>query len=59
MNGRGRPKKDNAKTGQYRIRLSQDEEAKLARISEETGVSKADILRKGLKMQYDLFVITH
>lgn len=47
---RGRPLKEDAKRGQYRIRLSEEEENLLERMAEELGMTKADTLRQGLRL---------
>ncbi|WP_185959862.1 hypothetical protein [Criibacterium bergeronii] len=47
----GRPT-DNPRDKQYRIRLTEDEEKKLAFCSEKSGKTKADILRIGLEKIY-------
>lgn len=44
----GRPT-DNARTEQYRIRLSKEEMENLNRLSEKLKLSKADVIRKGLE----------
>lgn len=46
----GRPLKEDAKRGQYRIRLSEEEENLLERMAEELGMTKADTLRQGLRL---------
>lgn len=51
---RGRPVTGNAKTYQYRLRLSADDVKKLEFIHKKTGKNKAEILRDGLNMQYNL-----
>lgn len=47
---RGRPKKNNSKNRNFRVRLTEEEYKLLDILSEETGKSKSDILRGGLKM---------
>jgi predicted DNA-binding protein len=56
MNKRGRPRKIDGeqKDRQYRLRLSEEEECNLEKLSYEYGISKAEILRRGLRMQYNL-----
>ena len=49
---RGRPKKNDARSGGYRIRLNSDEEEMLAVLSYESNKTKADILREALKLSY-------
>lgn len=48
----GRPKVENPKALQYRIRLTEEEAQKLEYCSEKTGLTKADVLRKGLERVY-------
>ena len=45
----GRPKGFNGKCEQYRLRLSQEENYILKKLAEKEGLSKAEVLRKGLK----------
>ena len=52
MNGRGRRKSENSKNGQYRLRINDEESDMLEYISSKTGETKADILRKSLKIYY-------
>lgn len=47
---RGRPKSNNNRDVQFRVRLTKDEYELLNNISKETGLSKSNILRGGLKM---------
>ena len=51
---RGRPKTEDAKDYGYRLRMSGEDIAKLEYIHKKTGESKADILRRGLNMAYNL-----
>lgn len=51
---KGRPKKEDARKGQYRLRMSAEEVMKLNYISEVTGRSKADVLRDAIRMSYNL-----
>lgn len=48
---RGRPKKSGGavRSCQYRVRLTTDEMYMLDKLSYQLGMSKADILRKGLR----------
>lgn len=46
----GRPKGFNGKCEQYRLRLSQEENYILKKLAEKEGLSKAEVLRKGLKI---------
>lgn len=48
----GRPKLENARTRQYRLRLNDEEYEKLSYLSEKTGKSVSDILRFGVELQY-------
>ena len=54
MNRRGRPPRDDGevKNKQYRLRLSDSEESILDELSTEYGMPKAEILRRGLRMQH-------
>lgn len=49
----GRPKLENARTRQYRLRLNDEEYEKLSYLSEKTGRSVSDILRFGVELQYE------
>ena len=49
-----RPRRDGSKTGRIEIRISADEEQMLNDLSDLTGESKSDIIRKGIKMSYNL-----
>lgn len=53
---RGRPPRDDGevKNKQYRLRLSDGEETILDELSTEYGMPKAEILRRGLRMQHNL-----
>lgn len=46
----GRLKKINSKCEQYRLRLSQEEKYILEKLAQKEGISKAEVLRKGLKI---------
>lgn len=46
----GRPKGFNSKCEQYRLRLSQEEKYILEKLAQKEGMSKAEVLRKGLKI---------
>lgn len=48
----GRPKKDNSRDSQYRVRLNDDEEAMLNYASRVTGIRKSEIFRKALQEYY-------
>lgn len=54
MKKRGRPVVGSAKTHQYRLRLSADDVHMLEFIHNKTGKNKAEILRNGIRMQYNL-----
>jgi len=56
MKKRGRPIRDDGgrKDLQYRLRLSVEEKSILDRLSTEYGLSEAEILRRGLRMQKNL-----
>lgn len=47
---KGRPKKNNSKNKNFRVRLTEEEYKLLDLLSKETGKSKSDILRGGIKM---------
>ena len=51
---RGRPPIGEARTYGYRVRLTEDEAEILDYLSDKLGKSKAEILRKGLTIQYNL-----
>lgn len=48
--GRGRPCKDGSRRKTFKIRLNDDECNLLHNLSEKTGYSMSDILRKALRM---------
>ena len=50
----GRPRRDGSKTGRVELRISTDEEQMLNDLSELTGESKSDIIRKGIRISYNL-----
>ena len=50
--GRGRPKKDNPKNREYRLRMSDDELQKLKRTSDELGITMSDLVRTALNQYY-------
>lgn len=56
VNKRGRPPRDDeeVKNKQYRLRLSYGEESILDELSTEYGMPKAEILRRGLRIQHNL-----
>lgn len=49
----GRPPSDSPKTLNTRIRMSEDDIKMLEFCVEKTGLSKADIIRKGIKEVYE------
>lgn len=51
---RGRPVKSNAKSKQYRLRMSSEESKMLDEMSVYTGLDKSEILRRAMKMYYNL-----
>lgn len=51
---RGRPPTGESRTYQYRVRLSEDEAELLEYLCDREGKTKADILRKGLAIQYNI-----
>lgn len=51
---RGRPAKENAKRDGYRLRLDEETRQELNFLSEKYGISIAEILRKGVQIQYNL-----
>lgn len=50
----GRPRRDGSKTGRVELRISTEEEQMLNDLSELTGESKSDIIRKGIRISYNL-----
>ena len=46
----GRQKKFNSRCEQYRLRLSQEEKYILEKLAQKEGISRAEVLRKGLKI---------
>lgn len=54
MNKRGRPVKEDSKRGKFQLRLSEEDEAMLDYIRKDTGETKAEAFRKGLKAYYHL-----
>ena len=51
-NKMGRPT-DNPKTNGYRIRMTDDELIMLEKCCKKTGMSKADVIRLGIKTVYE------
>lgn len=54
MSQKGRPKTENPRNNWYNLRLNDEETAYLEYISNKTYAKKSDILRKSLKMYYNL-----
>lgn len=54
---KGRPPSKNPKNIDTRIRLSEQEASMLEFCSVKTGLTKADIIRKGIKKIYDEIVL--
>ena len=48
----GRPPIEDPKSQQYRLRMTNDDAKKLVYCCEKTGLSKAEVLRKGLELVY-------
>lgn len=55
----GRPKLENARTKQYRLRLNDEEYEKLSYLSEKTGRSVSYILRFGVELQYEYAIFSN
>lgn len=55
---RGRPSKTDAKNRAYTFRISAEEVRMLADLSRNQGLTKSEILRKGIRMQYNLLQIS-
>lgn len=49
----GRPPSKDPKRNDTRIRLTDSEAEKLKFCSDQTGMTKADVIRKGIDMVYD------
>lgn len=49
---RGRPKKSDSRSQQYRVRLNNSEDAMLDHVSRSTGLQKSEIFRRALKDYY-------
>lgn len=52
--GRGRPKKDDSCRNAITLRLDSDDEARLTHIIVEDGGNKSDVLRKALRLYYNV-----
>ena len=48
----GRPKKDDSREKQYRVRLNDEEDKMLDYASQATGIRKSEIFRKALQEYY-------
>lgn len=51
---RGRPKKEDSKKYNYRLRLTKDEYERLDDLSKKTGETKIDLLLEGFRMVENL-----
>ncbi|RGE72627.1 hypothetical protein [Eisenbergiella massiliensis] len=49
----GRPPKEDARENQYRLRMSDEELRKLEICCKKTGLSKAEVIRKGIEKVYE------
>lgn len=59
MRNRGRPPKADSKTDQFRVRLDAEERAMMRHLSVESGMSMSEILRRGLRIQYNMARFSH
>ena len=50
----GRPRQDGSRKSTFIFRLNSEEEQMLNELSDLTGESKSDIIRKGIRMSYNL-----
>lgn len=48
----GRPPKEDSRENQYRLRMSNDELHKLEVCCQKKGLSKAEVIRKGIDLVY-------
>ena len=53
MTKRGRPKKEDAKTNGYRLRMTDDENKRLEELQQICGTTKAEIIRQALSDYHD------
>ena len=53
-NKRGRPKKGNSKTREFKLHLDENENERLQYIAYKADISKSEALRKALGILYDL-----
>ena len=54
MAKRGRPFKEDARKNQYRIRMNDDENNRLEKLSKSTGMGRADVIRVALEKYEEL-----
>ena len=54
MNNRGRPKKEVCNSKVFNMRLSDEDDSMLNYLFFETGKTKTEIVRKAIKMYYNL-----
>jgi len=47
-----RPKSENPKHNQYRLRMTDDEMEMLEQCCERTGMTKAEVIRRGIELVY-------
>lgn len=52
MNLKGRPRKEGSKNIKYQIRMSAEDLQKLEEASVKLGISKADVIREGIDIEY-------
>jgi predicted DNA-binding protein len=48
-----RPKSETPKHNQYRLRMSDDEMEMLEQCCERTGMTKAEVIRRGIELVYE------
>ena len=53
-NKRGRPKKDVSKTREFKLRFTDNEVKELEYVAYSSDISKSEVVRKALKMLYNL-----
>lgn len=54
VNGGNRRRRDGSKTEEIKVRISREDADMLKFASEKMGVSKSDIVRKGIFVEYNL-----
>lgn len=54
MRKRGRPAEDEPKNNRIMVRISDNDTNILTDLSEKTGVARSEIMRRALKMYYNL-----